>query len=314
MKRVFGGYGLFAAALAAAWMIEMFVIPNTDRYVTLVLVRVACTVISVIGLALVLGFTGQFSLGHAGFMAVGAYGSAVLAMNYGVPFPVAVFLGGLLAALAGLAVGVPSLRLTGDYLAVVTLGFNQIIIVAVENTPVLGGAKGLTDVPLQTNFGWAFTWLLLGLAFLRNVLNSPQGRTFAAVRDNEIATRSLGIDTTRVKVTAFVIGAFWAGVSGALTAFSLSSIFPSQFETKASIELLAMVVLGGTGSLSGPVLSASILTILPEVLRGLADYRMMFYALVLIVMMIVRPKGLLGSRELSDVVWAGFRRLVPAKA
>lgn len=312
MKSTVLGYAAFAAALAAIWGVELFVIPYTDRYITDMLLRVAISVISVVGLALVLGFTGQFSLGHAGFMAVGAYGSAVLAMNYGLPFPLAVLAGGLLAALAGLAVGVPSLRLTGDYLAVVTLGFNQIIIVAVQNMPVLGGAQGLTGVPLETNFGWAFTWLLLGIVTVRNLLRSAHGRTFAAVRDNEIATRSLGIDTTRVKVTAFVIGAFWAGVSGALVAFKLSSIFPAQFESKTSIELLAMVVLGGTGSLSGPILASAILTLLPEVLRGLAEYRMMIYALLLVVMMIVRPKGLLGARELSDVALALWRRVRPA--
>jgi len=348
MKGAAIGYALFVVALAAIWGVDQFVIPYTDRYLTDMLLRVAICVISVSGLALVLGFTGQFSLGHAGFMAVGAYSSAVMSMKFGVPFPLAVLLGGLFAGVAGLAVGVPSLRLTGDYLAVVTLGFNQIIIVAVQNsgsfvdavralfgTPGaegkptelvlgsfgevlsrfgdLGGAQGLTGVPLETNFGWAFTWLLLALVTLRNLLRSPHGRTFAAVRDNEIATRSLGIDTTRVKVTAFVIGAFWAGVAGSLTAFKLSSIFPNQFESKVSIELLAMVVLGGSGSLSGPVLSASLLTLLPEFLRGLAEYRMMIYALLLVVMMIVRPKGLLGTRELSDVILAGYRRLFPVR-
>ena len=336
MKRVLGGYALFALALAGVWGIDAWVIPHTDRYIADMLLRVACTVISVIGLALVVGFTGQFSLGHAGFMAVGAYGSATLAMSHGFPFPVAVFAGGLLAAVAGLLVGVPSLRLTGDYLAVVTLGFSQIINVAVLNLPMLGRAQGLIWspldinfgwrpgeagawgelvywwVPLKSNFGWCFTWLLLGLVFLRNVLRSRHGRTFAAVRDNEIATRSLGINTTQVKVAAFVIGAFLAGVSGALLAFNMGSVYPGQFETKASIELLAMVVLGGIGSLSGPVLSASVLMLLPEVLRGFAAYRMMLYALLLIGMMILRPKGLLGGRELSDVIVAAYRKLRPA--
>jgi branched-chain amino acid transport system permease protein len=192
---------------------------------------------------------------------------------------------------------------------VVTLGFNQIIIVLIQNTPTLGGAQGLTGIPVATTFGWTFTWVLLGAFFIRNLLQSARGRVFAAVRDNEIATRSLGIDTTRAKVVAFVIGAFWAGIAGGLIAHYRSSIFPSQFQFDRSIEILAMVVLGGTGSLSGPLLAAGVLTALPELLRPVAEYRMVIYSLLLIGMMIVRPKGLLGNGELTDL----FRRRRPAK-
>jgi branched-chain amino acid transport system permease protein len=206
-------------------------------------------------------------------------------------------------------VGIPSLRLGGDYLAVVTLGFNQIIIVALNNWQFVGASSGLKDVPQVTSFGWTYTWLLLGAVFIRNLLKSPVGRTFEAVRDNEIATRSLGIDTTRVKVTAFSVGAFWAGIAGALVGFKLSFISPTQFQFDRSIELLAMVVLGGTGSLSGPVLASGVLTALPEFLRQFSQYRMVIYSLLLIVMMVVRPKGFLGSRELSDIVRGGYRRL-----
>jgi branched-chain amino acid transport system permease protein len=312
------GYAVVAAAIAGIWAIDAYAIPWVSAYVTDLLVKVGYNTLAVLGLALVLGFTGQFSLGHAGFMAVGAYGAAILTMNFGLPHPIATFCGGLLAALAGVVVGIPSLRLGGDYLAVVTLGFNQIIIVCILNWPMLGGASGLKDVPQVTTFGWTYTWLLLGVLFIRNLVKSPFGRTFEAVRDNEIATRSLGIDTTRVKVTAFVVGAFWAGIAGALVGFKLSFISPTQFQFDRSIELLAMVVLGGVGSLSGPVLASTVLTALPELLRQFSQYRMVAYSLLLIVMMVVRPKGFLGNREISDIglgLWRRFgaNRVEPAR-
>jgi branched-chain amino acid transport system permease protein len=302
------GYAGAAALLAAVWAIHVWVIPWRDPYVTDIVVRIGINVLAAMGLALVLGFTGQFSIGHAGFMGVGAYAAAVVAMKLGIHPMLATVFGGLVAAVAGVAVGLPSLRLVGDYLAVVTLGFNGIIIVIIQNTPLLGGAQGLTGVPVATDFGWTYTFVLLGALFIRNLLVSPAGRAFAAVRDNEIATRSLGIDTTRVKVVAFVIGAFWAGIAGGLIAFYRSSVFPSQFQFDRSFEVLAMVVLGGVGSLSGPVVAAAVLTALPEILRPVAEYRMVIYSLLLIGMMILRPKGLLGGKELTTL----FRR--PARA
>ncbi|MFZ5477596.1 MAG: branched-chain amino acid ABC transporter permease [Myxococcota bacterium] len=298
------GYLALAVAIAAVWGVELFAVPWTDPYVTDIVVRIGFNLLAVMGLALVLGFTGQFSLGHAGFLAVGAYAAAACSLYAHMPPMLGVLVGGILAAVAGVAVGLPSLRLSGDYLAVVTLGFNGIIIVLIQNAPVLGGAQGLTGIPVATNFGWTYTWVLLGGVFVRNLLASPHGRVFEAVRDNEIATRSLGIDTTRAKVSAFVIGAFWAGIAGGLIAHYRSSIFPSQFQFDRSIELLAMVVLGGTGSLSGPLLAGAILSALPEILRPVAQYRMVIYALLLIGMMILRPTGLLGNHEISDL----FRR------
>lgn len=313
MKRAMAGYGLVLAALIAVWAIDLLLIPWTDPYITDIVTRVGFNLLATMGLALVLGFTGQFSLGQAGFLAVGAYTSALMAMQLGTPFVVNVVAGGLVAGLAGLLVGLPSLRLVGDYLAVVTLGFNGIIIVGINNLPVLGGAQGLTGVPTGTTFGWTFTFVLLCAVFMRNLLHSPQGRVFAAVRDNEIATRSLGVDTTRAKVIAFMVGAFWTGIAGGLIAHYRSSIFPSQFEPVRSIELVAMVVLGGLGSLSGPVLAAAILTALPELLRPVAEYRMVLYSLLLVVMMILRPSGLLGSREIGDVLAGLWRRVRPVK-
>jgi branched-chain amino acid transport system permease protein len=301
-------------ALAAVWGLAIYAVPWVDAYLADILVRIGITLLAVLGLVLVLGFTGQFSLGHAGFMAVGAYASAWLCTRTGLPPALCVLGGGLVAGASGLAVGLPSLRLTGDYLAVVTLGFNGIILVLIQNSPALGGAQGMTSLPtLETYdtpgraFGWVASYLLLGGLLLRNLRHSRHGRAFEAVRDNEVAVRSLGIDTTRVKVTAFVVGAIYAGIAGALLAHYRASIFPSMFELTRSVELLAMVVLGGAGSLSGPMLAGTVLTALPEVLRPVADIRMVLYAVILVVMMIVRPSGLLGSRELSDL----FRRTPP---
>jgi branched-chain amino acid transport system permease protein len=302
------GYVGLVVGLGAVWGIDQFAIPWTDPYLTDIIVRVGFSLLAAMGLALVPGFTGQFSIGHAGFMAVGAYTGAALAYHYQVPPLVAILCGGATAAVAGVAVGLPSLRLVGDYLAVVTLGFNGIILVAIQNIEFLGGAQGLTNVPVATTFGLTYTFVLLGIFFIRNLLVSGYGRVFEAVRDNEIATRSLGIDTTRVKVTAFVIGAFWAGIAGGLIAFYRGSVFPSQFQYDRSFEILAMVVLGGTGSLSGPLIAAALLTALPEVLRDLAKYRMIVYALLLIGVMIFRPQGLLGTREIGAVILGLFRR------
>lgn len=314
MRPALGGYIALAIAIALVWAIQIFAVPWTDAYVTDIIVRIGINLLAVMGLALVLGFTGQFSLGHAGFMAVGAYTGGALSVHLGVPPIFAILLGGGAAAVAGVMVGLPSLRLVGDYLAVVTLGFNGIIVVLIQNADFLGAAMGLTGLPVATNFGLTFTFVLLGAVSLRNLLTSAQGRVFEAVRDNEIATRSLGIDTTRVKVTAFVIGAFWAGIAGGLLAFYRASIFPTQFQYDRSIELLAMVVLGGIGSLSGPLIACAVLTALPEVLRPVAQYRLVLYALLLIGMMILRPSGLLGNRELSDFLRPLWKRKVSSSA
>jgi branched-chain amino acid transport system permease protein len=192
---------------------------------------------------------------------------------------------------------------------VVTLGFNFIIITFIENMPWLGGAQGISIENPVKSFGWTYTTVLLAVVFIRNVRRSAHGRALQAVRDNEVATRSLGIDTTRAKVMAFAIGAFWAGAAGALLAHKLGYIRATIFSYNKSIELLAMVVLGGTGSLSGPLLSSAILSTLPEFLRALKDYRMILYSLALILMMILRPAGLLGTREISDVI----RGLLPRR-
>jgi branched-chain amino acid transport system permease protein len=305
MRSTLLGYGLLALLLAVVWGIEIYQIPWTDMYFASILVRIGINMVAVMGLSLVLGFTGQFSLGHAGFMAIGAYTAAYLNQNFGLPPVPAIVAGAGMAGVGGLAVGLPSLRLSGDYLAVVTLGFNGIIIVLIQNLDALGGALGMINLPQKTSFGLTWSCVVLGGFFFRNLINSPQGRVFKAVRDNEIAVRSLGINTTKAKVTAFVLGSVWAGVAGGLLTFLNASISPPQFDYNRSIELVAMVVLGGTGSLSGPLIAAAVLTALPELLRPIAEYRMILYALLLVVTMILRPGGLLGKHEVGELFeWA----------
>ena len=289
-----------------------------NPYYFQVLMLCGINVILAVSLNLVNGFTGQFSIGHAGFMAIGAYGSAMLSLHggmrwvaaltaYGVPAPlaqgsallVALLFGGLLAAIAGWLVGLPSLRLRGDYLAIVTLGFGEIIRVIITNVNAVGAARGLPGIP-----GWAsFFWVGLGVVTVvmlsLNLARSTHGRALFAIRDDEVAAEALGVDTTRYKVLAFVLGAFFAGIAGGLFAHYLSYLNPNSFTFIKSIEVIAMVVLGGLGSVSGAVLAAVILTLLPEVLRPVKEYRMILYSLMLVILMITRPQGLLGNRELS---------------
>jgi branched-chain amino acid transport system permease protein len=200
-------------------------------------------------------------------------------------------------------VGLPSLRLRGDYLAIVTLGFGEIIRVLILNIDVVGGARGLPGIPAWANVFWVGLGVAAVIVLARNLANSTHGRALFAIRDDEVAAEALGVDTTSYKVLAFVLGAFFAGVAGGLFAHFLSYLNPNSFTFIKSIEVIAMVVLGGMGSISGSVLAAIILTLLPEVLRPVQRYRMVVYSLMLITLMITRPQGLLGTRELSLPAW-----------
>ncbi|MBK7366602.1 MAG: branched-chain amino acid ABC transporter permease [Candidatus Eisenbacteria bacterium] len=316
MKRVLGPL----VALVALLALNRFLPTVLNPYYFQVLILVGINITLAVSLNLVNGFTGQFSIGHAGFMAAGAYGSAMFTVTWGqslaaamiaahVPAPVAqgalllvsLLLGGGLAAIFGYLVGLPSLRLRGDYLAIVTLGFGEIIRVLILNIDAVGGARGLPGIPQWANFFWVFLVATIVIALAVNLANSTHGRALFAIRDDEIAAEALGVDTTRYKVTAFVLGAFFAGVAGGLFAHYLSYLNPSTFTFLKSIEVIAMVVLGGMGSITGSVLAAIVLTLMPEALRAVKDYRMVIYALMLIVLMITRPQGLMGTRELS---WA----------
>ena len=304
-----------------ALVVLNIVLPRvTNPYYFQVLMLIGINIVLAVSLNLVNGFTGQFSIGHAGFMAVGAYTSAMFTLKIGQPLaaswhflpgPVAEGLallmalvaGGLLAAVAGWIVGLPSLRLRGDYLAIVTLGFGEIIRVLILNIDAIGAARGLPGIPQYSTFFWVFGTAVLVIEVARRIDTSTHGRALFAIRDDEVAAEALGVDTTRYKVLAFVLGAFFAGVAGGLFAHFLSYLNPSSFTFLKSIEVIAMVVLGGMGSISGSVLAAILLTLLPEVLRPVKDFRLVIYSLMLIILMITRPQGLLGTRELDITGW-----------
>ncbi len=297
---------LLLAALLVAIGISHFS-EQIDPYYLDVLIGIGINVILAVSLNLVNGYTGQFSLGHAGFMAVGAYLSAAVTvflgpkllgesggsvLQQGSLFLAALVVGGLSAAFAGLLVGVPSLRLKGDYLALVTLGFGEIIRVIFQNVEVLGGALGLNGIPAYTSIFWVLAFVAFAIFVVTCLVNSTYGRGFLATHDDEIASEAVGLDTTRYKIVAFVVSAFFAGVAGGLYGHFKLTITPTGFDFTKSIEIVVMVILGGMGNTVGVALAAILLTLLPEVLRPIAEYRMILYSFMLIVLMIVRPQGL----------------------
>jgi branched-chain amino acid transport system permease protein len=257
-----------------------------------------------VSLNLINGYTGQFSLGHAGFMGVGAYAAAVITTMYGsallgafggqpwLLFLVALLGGGVAAALAGFIVGVPSLRLKGDYLAIVTLGFGEIIRVVLQNIEAIGGPRGMTGIPGYTTLAWALGLAALCIYVVWAMVHSTWGRGFIAVADDEIAAEAMGVNTTRYKITAFLVGAFFAGLAGGVYAHFKQYIAPQGFGFDRSIEIVVMVILGGMGNTAGVIAAAILLTVLGESLRVFSDYRMIVYSLLIIVLMITRPQGL----------------------
>jgi branched-chain amino acid transport system permease protein len=256
-------------------------------------------IILAVSLHLIIGITGQFSIGHAGFLAVGAYASAIVTMKMGLPFPVAIVAGGIVAALAGLIIGIPSLRLKGDYLAIATLGFGEIVRIVFLNIDYVGGASGM-QVTNMTTWPWVFLSLAITILVIRNFTNSTHGRACISIREDETAADAMGINTTYYKVVAFVIGSFFAGVAGSLYAHNFYIIQPSNFGFLKSFDILIYVVLGGLGSMSGAVVAAILLTIISTFLQDYPETRMVIYSIILIVMMIYRPQGLLGTREITS--------------
>lgn len=279
-------------------------------YFSRILMLSGIAVTLAVSLNLINGFTGQFSIGHAGFMAVGAYSSAYFSVSYGanlaaslgngklgwvIALTVATLIGAFFAGFAGLIVGVPSLRLKGDYLAIVTLGFGQIIVVFLNNIEAVGGARGYSGIPIVKSFFWIFLVAILTIAIVYNIVNSAFGRALISIREDELAAEAMGVNTTRYKVMAFVISSAMAGAGGVLLAHFDGYLNPKSFEFIKSFEILIMIILGGLGSIVGSVLGAILLTVLPEALRGFAEYRMVIYSLLLIILMITRPQGLLGK-------------------
>ncbi len=327
-----------AAGLAVAALMQLVLPAPRTSLPSKIVLDIGINIILAVSLNIVNGFTGQFSMGHAGFMAVGGYAAATITY-YGsfllwespsvhpgagtVLFVVACLVGGLAAAVMGYVVGLPSLRLRGDYLAIVTLGFGEIVRVLiylsgkvlktsaqVKATSLLGltthlggaeGFSGVAGIPGYTNFFWAYAFVAITLVAAYRTKVSSWGRAFLSIRENEIAAEAMGVHTTKVKVRAFVLAAFFAGIGGALYGHEVRSLNPENLGFLKSFDIIIMVVLGGMGSVSGAVLAAIILTIMPEALRSVAEYRMIVYALSLIIMMIVRPQGLFGIREIWEL-------------
>lgn len=275
-----------------------------DRYQQGIIMIIGINIILAVSLNLTTGFLGQLALGHAGFMGIGAYSAAIISMNMNlgsdtVQLLISIVLGGLIAAIFGLIIGIPALRLEGDYLAIITLGFGEMIRVVVTNLEITGGAKGLNGIPLLTNFSHVYWITVLTVVVIYTLIRSRHGRSIISIRENEIAANAVGVPTAYYKVFAFVLSAFFAGVAGGLYAHYMSILNPAKFGFMYSIEILVIVVLGGMGSITGSIVAAILLTLLPEALREFATYRLLIYAILLIVMMLFRPSGLFGTKELA---------------
>ena len=307
--------------ILALWFVLYTLIQNgtITNYWSGILITVGINIILATSLNVATGYLGQLPLGHAGFMAVGAYAGGIFMKavpvqellksgNTGAAIPyilLALLISAVVAGIFGILIGIPALRLRGDYLAIITLGFGEIIRVILTNIDsVIGtdftyGAAGLKRIPKYSSFTLVFICVVVSCYIIHTIMKSRHGRAILSIREDEIASESVGVQTTYYKTFAFVVSAMMAGIAGCLYAGYIGSLYPSTFKFMKSIEILVMVVLGGMGSMLGSILSATVLTILPELLRSFSDYRMVVYSLALVVMMIFRPKGLLGSYDFS---------------
>ncbi|MEP7048712.1 MAG: branched-chain amino acid ABC transporter permease [Pseudomonadota bacterium] len=321
MRRVLIRTALGVALLLAIYGLGFGVEAGLTEYVQRIVLLAGVNIILAVGLNLINGTTGQFSIGHAGFMAVGAYGAAFVgttiapglhgllgtgAVPDAVIFNLALLAGALLAGISGLIVGMPSLRLRGDYLAVVTLGFGEIIRILFNNATFLGAATGYfgddpSGLPAYTNFFWVYAWVATIVVLIHNLTFSQTGRSLIAIREDEIAAEAMATPTTRLKVTAFAISAATAGIAGGLFAHMQAGVRPEDFRFEKSIDMVVMIIVGGLGSISGAVLGGIFVAVSLEVMRDLQQYRLVLYALLLVVIMLVRPQGLLGNRELYQL-------------
>ena len=270
-----------------------------DDYWETNVILILINIIMAVSLNLINGLTGQFSIGHAGFMAVGAYTSAIITVKLGMDFPIALIVATVSAAFLGFLIGMPTLRLNGDYLAIATLGLGEIIRIAILNIDYVGGASGFMGIPRLTTFPIAFWIMVFVVYFIKNFKNSADGRACLAIRENEIAAETMGINTTKYKVMAFTIGAGFAGTAGALFSHYYYIAHPASFTFMRSFDVLTMVVLGGLGSISGSISGAVLLTAISAALADYPEWRMVIYSIVLIVLMLNRPQGIFGNKELS---------------
>ncbi len=287
------GYGLISV-LVSVGVLNLFYVQ--------ILQQIGINIILAVGLNLIVGFSGQFSLGHAGFMAIGAYAAAIIGSKsptYGAFFG-AMLVGALLSGAIALLVGIPTLRLKGDYLAVATLGVSEIIRIFIINGGSLtNGAAGILGIPNFTTWQMVYFFVVITTIATLNFLRSPIGRSTLSVREDEIAAESVGVNTTKIKIIAFVFGAITASIAGSLQAGFIGSVVPKDYTFINSINILIIVVFGGLGSITGAIVSAIVLGILNMLLQDVASVRMIIYALALVLVMIFRPGGLLGTWELS---------------
>jgi branched-chain amino acid transport system permease protein len=300
--------------LLVVGLILSFAIPKfnlVNPYFQLILIYIGINIILTASLNLINGYMGEFSVGHAGFMSVGAYIAALLSTRVFPPeinawlFPITVLIAGFGTAIIGLVVAIPSFKTRGDYLAIVTLAFLMIVKSVIENIDAIGGPRGIPGIYKLTNLPWTFIWTVLAVWVIRNFVYSNFGRGVLSIREDEIASDLMSVNTRQVKLQAFVISSFFAGVAGALFAHVLQFISPRVFDIVKSTDILIMVYLGGIGSIAGSIVGATLFTVLLEVLRPLREFRYVLMPLVLVILMIYRPRGIMGLRE--------FRWFIPGR-
>ena len=294
--------GLISLVLTFGTIQILIMADIINDYLRSTLATICINIILAVSLNLITGFTGQFSLGHAGFMSIGAYVCALITLsNRTLPgFILGVIAGAFAAAIVGFLVGLPTLRLRGDYLAIATLGMAEIIRIVFTNLDsITNGPAGLQDIPQFTNWPWLFLYTAGTIIIISNFIRSSHGRACISIREDEIASEAMGINSTKYKVTAFTIGAFFAGIAGALYASTFNYINPKIFGFSKSINILVIVVLGGLGSISGSVIAAIVLELINTYLQAFANIQMILYSLLLIIIMLFRPQGLMGSKEIS---------------
>ncbi|MDO4289176.1 MAG: branched-chain amino acid ABC transporter permease [Eubacterium sp.] len=297
-----------SALLIFAVIYALITLKIVSNYFGGIVILTCIMIIMATSLNIVAGFLGEMALGHAGFMAIGAYTGGMVAITLSDALPampelivllVACLAGGIVAGILGIAIGTPSLRLRGDYLGIVTIGFAEIIRIFFVNFAPTGGSQGLKGIPRLASLGYVYWIMIVVIVLIFTLGRSKFGRAIMSIREDEIAAEASGIPTTKFKVMAFTISSFFAGIGGALYATYQGYIDPNKFQFMFSIEMFVIVVLGGLGSVTGSILSAIVLTVLPELLRQFSEYRLLVYSLALVIMMIFRPQGIFGRYEFS---------------
>ncbi|MGE5633295.1 MAG: branched-chain amino acid ABC transporter permease [Caulobacteraceae bacterium] len=284
-----------------------------NEYIKGILILAGINLMTVLGLSLLTGFTGLFSFGHAGFMAIGGYTTAMMTVKFHWPFIPALLAGALAASIVSAFIGGLTLNLKGDYFCIATLGFGEAIRLILDNVQYFGGARGWPGIPAYTNIWNVLLINLLAVIILANLIRSRHGRNMIAIREEELASQIIGINVFKYKLTSLMISAAYAGIAGGLMAHYMTFLQPKMFSLAKSTELTIIVIFGGLGSISGSVLGALVLTSLPEILRAFSQWRLVFYGLAVIFIMISRPEGLMGGYELTPSSMKKLIRSLSAK-